>query len=157
MCTHYFFESAGLTVDEAFGQYVEPWDITGVSEKTFMFPFRSTSEWKKVNNGSYPSARDFTCGQFSLRVRNPPAQIDGVSNVIQINAYCCGAPDYQLRFLGNNAIDFYPLPIAQPLVGRVVTAPARNRRPRRGRRVAAPSTRPQHVNKATVVVLHPSK
>jgi hypothetical protein len=115
ICSHVGFEASGLTVDESFGQYSVTWDLSGTSDITIVFPFRSTTEWKKVNNGSPASARDYTMGQFSVRVLNPPIGIDGVSNSFQINAYLCGDHDYELCHLGYNSIDFIPQDIAPTL------------------------------------------
>jgi hypothetical protein len=140
ICSHYFFESAGLTIEEALGQYSTIWTIKGgVSEITIVFPFRSITEWKKVNNGSYPSARDYTCGQASLRLVAPVATSAESASSMQINCYVRGGSDYEVRFVGNNAIDYQPVPLSIPAV---MSRGSTNRNHRRGRRRGCLSTRP---------------
>jgi len=134
ICSHVAYESAGLDINEAFGQYTATWDVCGVSEITIDFPFRSTTEWKRVNNGSPASARDYSMGQFSVRVLNPPSNIDQVSNTFYVNVYMGGADDYELAFLGNNAIDFNPVEPAPSLTSLVRKQPPR--RPKNRNRTA---------------------
>jgi len=108
ICSHVAFESAGLPIEQAFNQYTVTWDISNNSEIAILFPFRSATEWKKVACGYVPDARDYTMGQFSVRVLNPLTGIDQVSTTFEINVYMAGGPDYRLCHLGYNAIDYTP-------------------------------------------------
>jgi len=103
------YEASGLSVDEAFGQYICIFEVTGVSEITISFPWRSPTEWKKVNNGSNPDTLNYSMGQWSLRVLNSLQAPETVSQAVDCNVYYCGGPDYDLSYLGNNAADLNPV------------------------------------------------
>jgi hypothetical protein len=109
ICSHIGYESSGLEVNEAFGQYVSIFEVCGVSEITVSFPWRSPTEWKKVNTGSNSDTGNYSMGQFSVRVLNALQTMESVSSDIDLNVYYCGGPDYELTGLGNNAIDLIPV------------------------------------------------
>jgi len=113
ICSHVGYEAAGLTVDEAFGQYICIFEVRGVSELTIAFPWRSPTEWKKVNNGSNSDTTQYSMGQFSVRVLNPLQSMESISTTIDFNVYYAGGPDFELAYVGNNAIDLSP--VAAPL------------------------------------------
>jgi len=109
ICSHIGYEAAGLSVNEAFGQYTCIFEVRGVSEVSISFPWRSPTEWKKVNNGSNSDTTSYSMGQFSIRVLNPLQSMESVSTTIDLNVYYAGGPDYELAYIGNNAIDFNPV------------------------------------------------
>jgi len=109
ICSHVGYEAAGLTVEESFGQYICIFEVRGVSEITISFPWRSPTEWKKVNNGSNPDTNNYSMGQFSVRVLNPLQAMESVSTSIDLNVYYAGGPDYELAYVGNNAADLNPV------------------------------------------------
>jgi len=109
ICSHIGYEANGLTVDEAFGQYTCIFEVRGVTEVTVVFPWRSPTEWKLVNNGSNANTTDFSMGQFSVRVLNPLQSMEAVSDAIDFNVYMAGDDDYRLAYLGNNAADLSPV------------------------------------------------
>jgi len=109
ICSHVGYEAAGLSVDEAFGQYTCIFEVRGVSEITISFPWRSPTEWKKVNNGSNVDTTNYSMGQFSVRVLNPLQAMESVSAAIDFNVYYAGGPDYDLAYIVNNAIDLSPV------------------------------------------------
>jgi len=109
ICSHVGYEASGLTVDEAFGQYVCVFEVCGVSEITVSFPWRSPTEWKKVNNGSNVDTTNYSMGQWSLRVLNPLQAPETVSQSVDVNIYYCGGPDYETTYVGNNAADLSPI------------------------------------------------
>jgi len=106
ICSHIGYEAAGLSINEAFGQYTCIFDVKGVTEIEISFPWRSPTEWKKVNNGSNPNASDYSMGQFSVRVLNPLQTVETVASTIDFNIYFAGGPDYKLAYLGSNSVDF---------------------------------------------------
>jgi len=109
ICSHIGYEASGLTVNEAFGQYICIFEVRGVSEITISFPWRSSTEWKKVNTGSNVDTHNYSMGQFSVRVLNGLQAMESVSQAIDLNVYLKGGPDYELTYLGNNAIDLSPV------------------------------------------------
>jgi hypothetical protein len=113
ICSHIGYEAAGLSVNEAFGQYTCIFEVKGVSEITISFPWRSPTEWKKVNNGSNAVTTDYSMGQFSVRVLNPLQAMESVSAAIDFNVYYAGGSDFELAYVGNNAVDLNP--VAAPI------------------------------------------
>jgi hypothetical protein len=109
ICSHVGYEAAGLTVDEAFGQYTCIFEVRGVSEITLSFPWRSPTEWKKVNTGSNTDTTNYSMGQFSIRVLNPLQSMEAVSTSIDFNVYYAGGSDFELAHIGNNATDLCPV------------------------------------------------
>jgi hypothetical protein len=109
ICSHVGYEAAGLSVDEAFGQYTCIFEVRGVSEITISFPWRSPTEWKKVNNGSNVDTTNYSMGQFSVRVLNPLQAMESVSTAVDFNVYYAGGADFDLAYIGNNAIDLSPV------------------------------------------------
>jgi len=110
ICSHFGFEASGLDINEAFGQYVCIFEISGgVNELTLSFPWRSVTEWKKVNTGSNSDTANYSMGQFSIRVLNQLQSMESVSNTIDVNVYFAGGPDYELSGLSSNAIDLNPV------------------------------------------------
>jgi hypothetical protein len=109
ICSHVGYEAAGLTVDEAFGQYTCIFEVRGVSEITIVFPWRSPTEWKKVNGGSNADTTNYSMGQFSVRVLNPLQAMESVSTTIDFNVYYAGGSDYKLAYIGNNGADLVPV------------------------------------------------
>jgi len=109
ICSHVGYEAAGLSVDEAFGQYICIFEVRGVSEITISFPWRSPTEWKRVNNGSNLDTTNYSMGQFSVRVLNPLQAMESVSTSIDLNVYYAGGSDFELAYVGNNAIDLNPV------------------------------------------------
>jgi len=109
ICSHVGFEAAGLDVNTAFGQYICVFEIAGgVKELTISFPWRSDTDWKKVNTGSNTDTANYSMGQFSVRVLNQLQAPETVSASFACNVYMAGGSDYQLTYLGDNAIDLYP-------------------------------------------------
>jgi len=108
ICSHVGYEASGLDVNQAFGQYICIFEVRGVSEITLSFPWRSSTEWKKVNTGSNSDTASYSMGQFSVRVLNGLQSMESVSADIDLNVYMAGGPDYDLSYLGNNAIDLSP-------------------------------------------------
>jgi hypothetical protein len=108
VCSHYGFEASGLDVDEAFGQYMTQWLVTGTQSLKIRFPWRSATDWKKVNNGSNIKTADYSMGQFSVRVVNSLTAPETVSNVVEVLVFMNGGPNYRLACLANNAQDFEP-------------------------------------------------
>jgi len=110
ICSHIGYEASGLDVNEAFGQYTCVFEVSGgVSEITLSFPWRSPTEWKKVNTGSNSDTHNYSMGQFSVRVLNPLQAMESVASAVDFNVYYCGGPDYELAYLGNNSIDLIPV------------------------------------------------
>ena len=109
ICAHYALQSSGLTQVEAMGQNVVIWDIKGPGSITVEFPWRSETEWKKVNNGVAEFAGNYQMGEFSLRVLNNLQAVETVSTTVDINIYVSAGKDYELSGLSNNAIDFIPV------------------------------------------------
>jgi len=109
ICSHIGFEAAGLDVDTAFGQYICTFEIGGgVREITISFPWRSPTDWKKVNTGSNSDTGNYSMGQWSVRVLNPLQAPETVSASLDCNVYMSGGPDFELAYLGENAIDLLP-------------------------------------------------
>jgi len=108
ICSHIGFQASGLTINQAFGQYMCTFDVCGVSEVIVEFPWRSPTDWKKVLNGSYPSMEEFSMGQMSVRVLNQLQAPEVVSQSINIMVFLAAGPDYMLGYLGNNGSDFVP-------------------------------------------------
>jgi len=109
ICSHIGYEASGLSVNEAFGQYTCIFDVRGVTEISVSFPWRSSTEWKKVNTGSNTDTHNYSMGQFSVRVLSGLQAMESVSQAIDFNVYMCGGPDYELAYVGNNAIDLSPV------------------------------------------------
>jgi len=109
ICSHVGYEASGLSVNEAFGQYVCIFEVRGVSEITISFPWRSVTEWKKVNTGSNSDTASYSMGQFSVRVLNGLQTMESVSSAIDLNVYYAGGSDYELTYVGNNAVDLFPV------------------------------------------------
>jgi hypothetical protein len=106
ICSHYGYEAAGLTVDEAMGQYTTIFEVAGGTSRIRVdFPWRCPSEFKEVCNGSYVDATPFSMGQFSVRLLSPLQYNETVSSTIDVNVFISGGPDFQTSFLGSNAID----------------------------------------------------
>jgi len=105
ICSHVGFASQGLTINEAFGQYVCIFDVVGTSEIVVEFPWRSPTDWKKVLNGSYANTLPYSMGQFSLRVLNPLQAPEVVASTIDILVYIAGGDGYQVSYLGTNSAD----------------------------------------------------
>jgi len=110
ICSHYGFEAAGLTIDESMGQYTTVFQVAnGLSRMRVIFPWRSPSDWKRVNNGSYADATPFSMGQFTVRLLSPLLYNEVVSSSVDVNVFLSGGPDYETAFLGCNAIDVAPV------------------------------------------------
>jgi len=109
ICSHVGYEASGLSVNEAFGQYISIFEVRGVSEIMLSFPWRSPTEWKKVNTGSNSDTASYSMGQFSVRVLNGLQSMESVSAAIDLNVYIAGGPDYELTYVGNNAVDLIPV------------------------------------------------
>jgi len=109
ICSHVGYEASGLSVNEAFGQYTCIFEVRGVSEITVSFPWRSPTEWKKVNNGSNSDTTNYSMGQFSVRVLNPLQAMESVSTAVDLNVYYAGGSDFELAYIGNNAADLSPV------------------------------------------------
>jgi len=109
ICSHIGFEASGLDVNTAFGQYICTFEIGGgVREMTVSFPWRSPTDWKKVNTGSNSDTDNYSMGQWSIRVLNPLQAPETVSQAFDLNIYMAGGPDYELAYLSENAIDLLP-------------------------------------------------
>jgi hypothetical protein len=109
ICSHIGFEASGLDVNTAFGQYICTFEIgAGVREITVSFPWRSPTDWKKVNTGSNSDTANYSMGQWSIRVLNPLQAPETVSAAIDCNVYMAGGPDFELAYLGENGIDLLP-------------------------------------------------
>jgi len=106
ICSHVGFESSGLTVNEVYGQYTSNFDIGGgTTEVSIVFPWRSQTEWKKMNNGTYNDSRPYSMGQFSIRVLNSLQAPETVSNAIDLMVYYGGGADFEVAYLGTNSRD----------------------------------------------------
>jgi len=109
ICSHIGFEAAGLDVNTAFGQYICVFEVAGgVKEITISFPWRSDTDWKKVNTGSNTDTANYSMGQFSVRVLNQMQAPETVSSSFSCNVYMAGGSDYRLTYLADNATDLYP-------------------------------------------------
>jgi hypothetical protein len=109
ICSHIGYEAGGLSINEAFGQYTCVFEVQGVSEITLVFPWRSPTEWKKVNTGSNSDTASYSMGQFSIRVLNSLQSMESVAASVDFNVYFGGGADFELTALSNNAIDLVPV------------------------------------------------
>jgi len=113
ICSHYGFEAAGLTVEEAMGQYTTVFEVTqGISTIKIVFPWRSPTQWKRVCNGAYADATAFSMGQMSVRLLSPLQYNETVSSTIDVNVSLSGDTDFEVSSLGNNAIDVVPVDVS---------------------------------------------
>jgi len=109
ICSHYGYEASGLTVEESMGQYTTVFDVKGYATIEVVFPWRSPTPWKMVNNGTYPDATPYSMGQFSVRMLSPLQYNETVADTVDVNVYFSGGGDFETAFLGCNAIDVAPL------------------------------------------------
>jgi len=112
ICSHVGFEASGLTVEEALGQYTTVLNIAGVTVLEVVFPWRSTTRFKRVCNGAYSDPTPFSMGQFSIRVLSPLQQMESIPSIIEVIVLQAAGDDYELHGLFNSAVDFRvePLP-----------------------------------------------
>jgi len=108
ICSHIGFLASGITVDEAFSQYTCIFDVSGISECVVEFPWRSTTQWKRVVNGAYTDMDQFSMGQFTVRILNPLQAPEVVSSSIYVMVFVCGGDDFDVHYLGSNACDYLP-------------------------------------------------
>jgi len=62
-----------------------------------------------VNTGSNVDTASYSMGQFSVRVLNGLQSMESVSPAIDLNVYYAGGSDFELTYLGNNAVDLFPV------------------------------------------------
>jgi len=103
-CSHVMGQSAGLSTNEAFGQYTADLNIRGITEITVGFPWRSDTDWKLVPNGSASDVFPYSMGQGSVRILTP-LQAQGVASGFDVNVFRCGGEDYRISYMGNNLAD----------------------------------------------------
>lgn len=108
------YEAKGLTPTEVLNQNASLMVVGGIREQTFTFPWRSPTEWKRVNNGSNQNAMRYSMGQGSVVVCNPLTAPETVSTSITFRVYIGGSDDFEVASIGSNLIDYLPNPVTVP-------------------------------------------
>lgn len=106
ICSHIGFEAAGLTINEAMGQFTTVVEINGTTSVEILFPWQSRDEWKQVCNGAYSDATDLSMGQFSIRVLSPLQYMASLAPSIHVMVLVAAGDDFELMGLENSAMDF---------------------------------------------------